>query len=573
MSPRARLVGIPASPGVGLGPAWWHRRRPPGVVSRTPGAPAEERARLAAARRAAADEIRGLLRRSGVRLSPDETGIFEAHLLMLDDPDLLEQVARGIEAGSSAETAWENAVQAYAAKMEALPGEVFRARAADVRDIGDRVLRRLSGIETTLDPPDRPVVVVAEELTPSDTMDLTEGHVAAICTAGGGPTSHAAILARRLGVPAVVGVGEALRSVTDETPLLVDGEVGEIVVEPNGDEQRAARQRQVERGLRQAAVMAEAAMPAVTRDGVRIEVAANAGGPADAEAAIRYGADGIGLLRTEFLFLDRAHEPDEDEQTATYRIIVSIMGPRPVVVRTLDAGGDKPIPYLPMAPEPNPFLGVRGIRLAAHFPELLSRQLRAILRAGAGHALRIMFPMVTAVDEMRALRESVERERAVLSSRGVPIPDDLQIGMMVEVPSTALLAERFLPWTDFFSIGTNDLAQYVLAADRTNPAVAGLADGLHPAVLRLIRMVTEAAARAGKWVGVCGELAADEVATPLLLGLGVTELSMAPASVPAVKAVVRRWSVEAARLLVPRALDAASAEMVREMARAATPRP
>ncbi|MDR7417400.1 MAG: phosphoenolpyruvate--protein phosphotransferase [Armatimonadota bacterium] len=568
MSSRARLTGIPASPGMGVGPAWWHRRRP-AVAPRAPGAPADERARLDAARREAADEIRTLLSRAADRIGSEEAGIFHAHLLMLDDPDLLEQVARGIEAGAPAEAAWDTAVQSYAAKIAALPGEVFQARAADVRDVGDRVLRRLAGVETTWKLPDHPVVVMAEELTPSDTVDLTEGRVAAICTAGGGPTSHAAILARRLGVPAVVGLGDALHQVGQDTLLLVDGETGEVVLEPTAAEQHAARQREAERRSRRAALMADAAMPAVTRDGVRIEVAANVGGTADAEAAIRAGADGIGLLRTEFLYLDRAQEPDEDEQVGMYRTILRLMGPRPVVVRTLDAGGDKPIPYLPLPPEPNPFLGVRGIRLAARYPELLSRQLRAILRAGAGHAVRIMFPMVTTVDEMRALRELAERERAALSRRGVPVPDNLQIGMMVEVPSAALLAGRFLPWTDFFSIGTNDLTQYTLAADRTNAAVAGLADGLHPAVLRLIQTVTAAAAPAGKWVGVCGELAADDVATPLLLGLGVTELSMTPAAVPGVKAAVRKWSLGGARRLAAEALEAPSAEAVRDMARGA----
>lgn len=525
--------------------------------------------RLDAAREAAGDEIRALLGRAQDRLSPEETGIFEAHLLMLDDPDLLEQIRRQIDAGVSAESAWGDAVQAYAARLEALPGEVFRARAADVRDIGGRVLRRLLGADVALDLPDHPVVVIADELTPSDTVDLTAGQVVAICTAGGGPTSHAAILARRLGVPAVVGVGDALKQISEGAVLLVDGETGLIVLEPAEDERRSALERQAERRSRQAVIMTGASAPAVTRDRIRIEVAANAGGPADAEAALRHGADGIGLLRTEFLYLNRAREPDEDEQAAVYRTILDIMGQRPVVVRTLDTGGDKPVPYLPLPAEPNPFLGVRGIRLATRFPDLLPRQLRAILRAGAGHAVRIMFPMVTTVDEMRTLRESVYEARTALSGIGVPVPDDLQVGMMVEVPSAALLAERFLPWTDFFSIGTNDLTQYTLAADRTNAAVAGLADGLHPAVLRLIRIVTDAAAQAGKWVGVCGELAGDEVATPVLLGLGVTELSMTPAAVPGVKAVVRRWSVEDARRLADRALQAASAEAVREMARAA----
>jgi phosphoenolpyruvate-protein phosphotransferase len=286
---------------------------------------------------------------------------------------------------------------------------------------------------------------------------------------------------------------------------------------------------------------------------------------------MRYGADGIGLLRTEFLYLDRDREPDEDEQAAVYGAILDAMARRPVVIRTLDIGGDKPVPYLALPPEPNPFLGVRGMRLTARYPDLLRRQLRAILRVSAGHAVRIMFPMVTTVDEMRKAYGSVEEVCAVLASQGVPIPDHLQIGMMVEVPSAALLARQFLPWTDFFSVGTNDLTQYTLAADRTNAAVGDLTDGLHPAVLRLIQMVTDAAVPEGKWVGVCGELAGDELAVPVLIGLGVRELSMAPAAVPGVKAALRRWAMEDARSLAGRSLEADSAETVRQMVRAATP--
>jgi phosphoenolpyruvate-protein phosphotransferase len=568
--PHIRLTGISAAPGTGVGRAWWYRRRSPEIARRTADDPAVERTRLEDARRAAAAEIRTIRDSARPGLPRDAVEILDAHLLMLDDPDLLALVAEQIDAGRSAEAAWWDAVQGYARRLEALPGEVFRARAADVRDVGERVVRRLVGAEPIPVLPAYPVVVVAEDLAPSDTMTLSRGRVAAICTAGGAPASHAAILARRLAIPAVVGVGARLRQITDDATILVDGDAGTVIVEPDSDEQFRAAVRQAERQASQGEALLHAAAPASTRDGVPITVAANAGSVDDVDAAIAHGADGIGLLRTEFLFLDRTREPDEEEQAAAYRAILERVGAEPVVIRTLDIGGDKPVPYLPLAGEPNPFLGVRGIRLTARFPELLRRQLRAIMQAASGRAVSVIFPMVTTVDEMRGLRALAEEARREMAVRGRG-PSDLQIGMMIEVPSAALLAELFLPVTDFFSIGTNDLTQYTLAADRSNAAVAALSDGLHPAVLRLIQMVTEAAPTAGKWVGVCGELAGDELAAPVLLGLGVTELSMNPGLVPGVKAVVRRWTMDAAKRLARQALACSSAEAVRDLVRAAQP--
>jgi len=568
---RTRLTGIPAAPGAGIGRAWWYRRQRPEILRRNADDPAVERGRLHAARQAAAEEIRALRDRAQQRLSPDEAAIFEAHLLMLEDPDLLAVVGTRIDAGASAEAAWRDAVQESARALEALRGEVFRARAVDVRDVGERVLRHLLGITPMQELPAHPVVVMAEDLAPSDTMTLSAAPVVAICTAGGAPASHAAILARRLGIPAVVGVGAPLRQIGGDATVLVDGDAGMVFVDPDRDEQIAAATRQAERQAQRVEALADAATPALTRDGVQMEVAANAGDEDDVEAAVSQGADGIGLLRTEFLFLDRMREPDEDEQTAAYRTILERVGTRPVVIRTLDIGGDKPVSYLPRTAEANPFLGVRGIRLTARFPDLLRRQLWAILRAASGRGIRIMFPMVATVDEMETLRALTGQVLEELVDAGAAPPDDLQIGMMVEVPSAALLAEQFLSCTDFFSIGTNDLTQYTLAADRSNPEVASLTDGLHPAVLRLIRMVTEAATPAGKWVAVCGELAGDVLAVPVLLGLGVTGLSMNPIAVPGIKAVVRGWTIEAAKRLSRQALARDSAESVRDLVRAARP--
>jgi len=565
-----RVPGLPASPGIAVGPAWWYRHGEVRVVHRAGEDPEVERARLRRAREESAAELDALIAAQRDRLAPEELAIFEAQRLMLDDPDLLARVEESIEGGASAEAAWEEGIQAVAAQLRALPDPYFQARAADVVDVGQRVLRRLLGVSEVAELPERPVVVLAEDLTPSDTATLDPDRVLALATVGGGPTSHAAILARRLGIPAVVGAGAALGGVAEGTVLVVDGDTGELIVSPSVEEQAGAEARRQVWLAARAAAGEVAAEPAVTRDGHRVEIAANVGSLEDARAAVRLGAEGVGLLRTEFLYLDRATAPDEEEQLAVYRALLGALGGRPVVVRTLDAGGDKPLPYLPLEPQPNPFLGVRAIRLARRHPELLRVQLRAILRTGYP-AVRVMFPMVATVEEIRWLRGLFEEVRQGLEAAGTGLPRDLQIGMMVEIPSAAVLADRFAPWVDFFSIGTNDLAQYALAADRTNPAVAELADAFHPAVLRLIRMVVEAGHAAGRWVGVCGELAGEPLAAPLLVGLGVDELSMAPVAIPAVKAAIRRWTLAEARSLAEQALRLDSASAVRDLVRAATP--
>jgi phosphoenolpyruvate-protein phosphotransferase len=562
---------MPASPGIVTGPAWRYVRRRPEIARQTTENPEAERQRLDAVISAAAAELDGVIEKQR-RLGSEAAAIFEAQRLMLADPDLLVRSRRAIAGGASAEAAWRAGIEQAAAALEALPGPVFQARAADVRDVGDRVLRLLLGILEPAPAPTGPVVVLAEDLTPSDTVGLAGGRVLALCTSGGGPTSHVAILARRLAVPAVVGVGAGLAAVEPGAVLLVDGDNGVVIVQPDPAAVVAAQTRRAARAAVQAAADAAAQEPAVTLDGVRIEVAANVGSVADAEAAARVGADGAGLVRTEFLYLDRATAPDEQEQVAAYRAIMEAMPERAIVVRTLDIGGDKPVPYLPLPSEANPFLGLRGVRVARRHPTLLRTQLRAILRAGAARAIRIMFPMVSAVEEMQVLRGLVDDVLGELAGEDHQGCADLQIGMMVEVPSAALLAERFAPWVDFFSVGTNDLAQYTMAADRTNSAVAALADGLEPAVLRLIYMAAQAGSAAGKWVGVCGELAADPLAVPVLIGLGVVELSMNPGAIAKVKAEVRRWTAARARETAQHALALDSARAVRAMVVEATAR-
>ncbi len=498
--------------------------------------------------------------------------------------------------GLSATQAWADAIGAAAAAWDALEDPYQRARAADLRAVGQQVLGHFApaapsnAIDPAMAPPACPApfarpatpehapgpgpvpvpgIVVAPDLSPADVAALDPAAVAGIACAYGGPTSHSAILARALGLPAVVGAGARLLAVPEGTLLAVDGDAGTVTVAPAPQAVTALRRRREALAHDAAAALAAAASPAVTRDGVRIQVEANIAGPHDAPAAVAAGADGVGLLRTEFLFLGATALPDEEGQAACYEAVAAALGGRPLTVRTLDAGADKPLPYLPLAPEANPFLGVRGLRLSLRHPEQLLSQFRALLRVAARRPLRVMVPMVGSVEELRRARELLAEARASLEVRGVALPAHLDFGMMLEVPSAALLADHLAPLVDFFSIGTNDLTQYTMAAERGNAGVAALADPLHPAVLRLIERTVVAAAAAGRPVAVCGEVAGDRLAVPLLLGLGVRQLSMSPALIPAAKQAVRTTDAGAARRLAEEALAADSSAAVRRLLAAA----
>ena len=485
-----------------------------------------------------------------------EAAIFDAHEMFLDDTALLQHAQQAIETGVNAEAAWADAIEFFAAQLEQLPDPTLRARAADVRDVGGRVLDHLLGRRTAGVQLDVPSIVVARDLAPSQIASLPVARVLAFCTAEGGPTSHTAILAKAWGKPAVVGLGKAML---------------ELVVDPDEQTARAFSQRRALAERQAVSERSAAADPATTRDHRRMEVVANIGAVEEAAVALEYGAEGVGLLRTEFLYLNRRTAPTEEDHLAVYTAILRAMGSRPVVARTMDIGGDKPVPYLDLPKEANPFLGWRAIRISLQRTELFAVQLRALLRASPGHDLRIMFPMIASPEELRAAKSALERARRDVASAGHPVATSLQVGMMVEVPSAAVLADQFAREADFFSIGTNDLTQYTLAADRTNERVAYLSDACHPAVLRQIRSVVQAAHAAGRWVGVCGELAGDPDAVPLLLGLDLDELSMAPVAIPAAKAIIRRWSWGDAQQLAARALDVDSAMAVRNLVRASPP--
>lgn len=490
----------------------------------------------------------------------NEAAIFEAHRELLDDPALIEAVQARVTIGQSPIKAWKSTIDENAANIAALKDPLLAARADDLRDVGKRVLRLMLGLsEKGVSMPTTPVVVVARELSPSDTASFDPERVLGFGIVEGGPTSHIAILARALGLPAIVGVDESMLALPEKTPVILNGNDGTLTVNPAADVLERAKLAQ-HRWLEYRRFAQEhASQPAITQDGQRVDVTANAGSIADAAEALHMGADGIGLLRTEFLFLERTTAPSEEEQFNVYRAIAETMKTLPVIVRTLDIGGDKPLPYIQLKPELNPFLGERGIRLCLNRPELFREQLRAILRAAPSGNLRIMFPMVSDITELRLARAVIEELRRELDAPPV------QIGIMIEVPSAALMADVFAPEIEFFSIGTNDLTQYTLAMDRGNSALASKHDGLHPAVLRLIAMTIDAAHKYGKRADICGELGSDAAAVPILLGLGMDELSVSIPSVPTVKAQVRSLKISELQTLAREALNCSTAQEVRQL--------
>ena len=550
------LRGVSASPGVAVGRVF-HVRHDDAVLEERGADPMQEQRALDAAIAAAHLQLEARQQRLATEADADRAAIFGAHQELLEDPEVLERAAAHVRSGASAAHAWRQAYTSQAERLQALDNALLRARATDLRDIGRRVLHLLVGGAAPIDVPPESIVV-AEDLTPSDTASLDRTRVRGLCTTMGSATSHVAILARGLGIPAVAGVDPRVLALAPGTRVIVDGDRGTVHPAPTADDEARIVARQAVDERRRSGELAVAMEPATTRDGHRVEVVANIGAVREAERVPAVGGEGVGLLRTEFLFMDRRTAPDEDEQARSYEAIARALGPdRILVIRTLDVGGDKPIPYLALATESNPFLGERGVRLTLARPELFEAQVRAILRASTAGRVALMFPMVATLAEWRAARGLVEREREAL---GVP---PIPVGIMVETAAAALLAERFAREADFFSIGTNDLTQYTLAMDRTNPRLAPQVDALHPAVLHLIERTVAGARAHGRWVGVCGALAGDPQAIPVLLGLGVHELSADVPLVPAVKARVRSLSLAECQATAREALDAGDGEEVR----------
>jgi phosphotransferase system enzyme I (PtsI) len=557
--------GIPASPGVCHGPVVVLGDAARHVLRREvpPDAVGVELARLQAALARTRRDLSEVQDQVARAVGQAEASIFDAHLLVLEDEMLLGEVRRRIESDRvNCEAAYHEVAEKFATALGGLEDDYLRERAADIRDVTGRVLDHLMGRTTERELRDlaEPAIILAPNLSPSTTATLDPRKVLGLATDGGGTTSHTAILARKLGIPAVVGLGDITTRVRGGEHALVDGHSGAVTINPTDQTLFAYGQLKQRRAALDERLAALRSQPAITLDGHRIALAANIDVPTDAVAAVSAGAEGIGLFRSEFLFLNRRDFPGEDEQFEAYRAAAVTVSPQAAVVRTLDLGGDKLPAGWARGGEQNPFLGWRAIRVSLDLPEVFQAQLRAVLRASAFGKVRLMYPMISGLGELRQANMLLERCREDLRAADVPFDPAMQVGMMIEVPGAALVAEQLAREVDFFSVGTNDLTGYTLAVDRMNERVAPLFSPMHPGVLRLVQATVEAARRHGRWVGVCGEAAADPAMVPVLVGLGVDELSATPAAIPAVKFLLRRLRLGEAVEASGRALVAESAE-------------
>lgn len=546
------IKGIAASNGIVIGKAFVVAESQPELPRYvvTPDQSGQEKNRLGQAMAVTKTQLEEIRNNLAQRAGEEEAAIFDAHLMLVEDPMLAEAINGAIDQGSNAEAAVYDSAEQFAAMFDAMDDEYMRGRAADVRDIRTRLVNNLMGISTgSLGKLSQPSVVFAHDLAPSDTAQMDKKMVLAFITEIGGRTSHSAIMARSLEIPAVVGVGRLGEAVNTGDVVIVDGNSGQVLVNPDqatlteyeGRRQKLEEHKAKLRELRD--------LPAETSDGQKYELAANIGTPNDVESALAYGAQGVGLYRTEFLYMDRKDMPSEEEQYQAYRKVLEGFGQLPVIIRTLDIGGDKELPYLKMDKELNPFLGNRAIRLCLANPGLFKVQLRAILRAGVTGNPWIMLPMVAILDEVRRTKALLKEVEAELQAEGIPFTRQYKLGIMIEIPAAAVQADHFAREVDFFSIGTNDLIQYTCAVDRMNERVSYLYDPFNPSVLRLIEQVISAGRAQGKFVGMCGEMAGEPLAAPLLAAMGMNEFSMSASSIPQVKAVIRSLSSSQCRNL------------------------
>ena len=559
-----RLQGIAASNGIAIAKAYRLEHPDLTVEKQTIENPAEHVRRFQQALAKAKEELEAIRAHALKELGEDKAAIFSAHLLVLSDPELVQAVEQKIEQERvNAEFALHEVASMFIAMFEAMDNEYMKERAADIRDVTKRVLAHLLGV--AISNPSmitEEVIIVAKDLTPSDTAQLNRKYAKGFTTDIGGRTSHSAIMARSMEIPAVVGTKEATATIQNGDIVIIDGLDGEVIVNPTEETIAEYEQKRAAFAAQKAEWAKLVHEQTTTKDGHHVELAANIGTPNDVEGVLANGAEGIGLYRTEFLYMGRNELPTEEEQFEAYKTVLEKMEGKPVVVRTLDIGGDKELPYLDLPKEMNPFLGFRAVRLCLDMQDMFRMQLRALLRASVYGNLKIMFPMIATVDEFRQAKAVLLEEKEKLVAEGVAVSDHIEVGMMVEIPAAAVLADQFAKEVDFFSIGTNDLIQYTMAADRMNERVSYLYQPYNPAILRLIYNVIEAAHKEGKWVGMCGEMAGEELAVPILLAFGLDEFSMSATSILRVRSQLKKLSKQEAERVKDHILSLATAEEV-----------
>ncbi|EIO7701443.1 phosphoenolpyruvate-protein phosphotransferase PtsI [Salmonella enterica subsp. enterica serovar Kentucky] len=552
------ISGILASPGIAFGKALLLKEDEIVIDRKKISADKvdQEVERFLSGRAKASAQLEAIKTKAGETFGEEKEAIFEGHIMLLEDEELEQEIIALIkDKHMTADAAAHEVIEGQATALEELDDEYLKERAADVRDIGKRLLRNILGLAIIdLNAIQEEVILVAADLTPSETAQLNLQKVLGFITDAGGRTSHTSIMARSLELPAIVGTGSVTSQVKNGDYLILDAVNNQVYVNPTNDviEQLRAVQEQVATEKAELAKLKD--LPAITLDGHQVEVCANIGTVRDVEGAERNGAEGVGLYRTEFLFMDRDALPTEEEQFAAYKAVAEACGSQAVIVRTMDIGGDKELPYMNFPKEENPFLGWRAVRIAMDRKEILRDQVRAILRASAFGKLRIMFPMIISVEEVRALRKEIEIYKQELRDEGKAFDESIEIGVMVETPAAATIARHLAKEVDFFSIGTNDLTQYTLAVDRGNDMISHLYQPMSPSVLNLIKQVIDASHAEGKWTGMCGELAGDERATLLLLGMGLDEFSMSAISIPRIKKIIRNTNFEDAKVLAEQAL-------------------
>lgn len=559
-----QLKGIGASAGVAIAKAYRLEEPDLTVHQKDINDPETEVKRFEEAIRVSKQELEAIKEHALKELGQDKADIFSAHLLVLSDPELLNPVKDKINSDKvNAEFALKETATMFVTMFEAMDNEYMKERAADIRDVTKRVTGHLLGVDIP-NPSmiSEEVIIISEDLTPSDTAQLNRQFVKGFATDIGGRTSHSAIMARSMEIPAVVGTKEATKTVKNDDLIIVDGISGDVIIQPSEDEVKAYQKKHEDYLAKKAEWAKLVDQPTVTKDGVHVELAANIGTPEDVKGVLENGGEAVGLYRTEFLYMGRDQLPTEEEQFNAYKTVLEKMEGKAVVVRTLDIGGDKELPYLQLPKEMNPFLGFRAIRLCLEEQEIFRTQLRALLRASTYGNLKIMFPMIATLSEFREAKAILLEEKEALIAAGTDVSDSIEIGIMVEIPSTAVIADQFAKEVDFFSIGTNDLIQYTMAADRMNERVSYLYQPYNPAILRLITLVIEAAHKEGKWVGMCGEMAGDEIAIPLLLGLGLDEFSMSATSILPARTQLSKLSKEEAASFKEHILSLSTTEEV-----------